>query len=197
MKYNHKLNIDINIDYNPDNMAKASVNLQDKKVYINSAYASVAEPMHELLHIALELINMKDHNLYTKIVTSVQTHPLYNDIALDYGELQGLDLDEEVFVTVFSNIFNNKVQSESSKKWSNVNDDVYDDLMKFTDEAFSDIFGKEIKDGLHKNLFDLFNESMLEGRFDTLFSESENILNEGLANMQNKMIELGMNKECK
>ena len=186
-----RFNINIDLIDDKDQNFKASLNSSENKIVVNTAYASAAEPMHELMHVILEAINFKENGLYSNIIGSIKYHPLYDDIAKDYPELTGKDLDEEVFVNVFTNLYNKKVQTDNSALWNNMNDDLFRKIDQFVDESFKDLLNES--NLLNKSLFDV-SEKLLSSKMNDAYVSLS--LYDGETEMYKKLKDIGLEEEC-
>jgi hypothetical protein len=85
--------------------------IQDGIVFINIDKASITAPLHEFTHLVLAGIKENSPEVYYNILSSIVTHPKYNEIANNsmYANKHGSDLDEEVFATILGEYFKNKV----------------------------------------------------------------------------------------
>lgn len=116
----------------------------NNEVYINTDKASTAEPLHEMAHLVLTALKFTDYNLYEVLTRSIQTHPTYNDIAKAYKELQGVDLDEEVFATIFGEFYRGVARNKKEVEWNINNKGLFDRIIANIKGFFERLFGVNI-----------------------------------------------------
>ncbi len=160
---------DTNRKYSQD---RAFLNGND--IVINTDLASTADPLHELSHVVLAGIKTTDPDLYDAMVSAVQSHPRYNDIASNYPELEGNDLHEEVFATVFGERYRNVLKEREQLAWESDHKGFFariiDNIKNFFKGLFninSPIFDKmEPEEVANLSLDDIigrFGDKMMEG----------------------------------
>lgn len=72
-------------------------------IYINTDYANLDAPVHEMMHLLLGELKFNDGNLYNEIVNTMTEIPNFNEIRNTlYSDLAMRDAMEEIFVTQVS-----------------------------------------------------------------------------------------------
>ena len=144
----------------------------NNEVYINTDKASTAEPLHEMAHLVLTALKFTDYNLYEVLTRSIQTHPTYNDIAKAYKELEGVDLDEEVFATIFGEFYRGVARNKKEVDWNISNKGLFDRIISSVKSFFERLFGVNIdvsdEDFIGMPLDEImvkFGDMMVNGRF--------------------------------
>ena len=122
--------------------------------FINIDKANITEPLHELLHMVLASMKYSDYDGYKKLVNTVSSHPLYNEVKSVYKEINS-DVLEEVFIRLFSDTVRHKIKIDGS----------------FTSEAFDNA----VKVGV-KEMFDLSNPLDDITSFDLMDKEVRDVL---------------------
>jgi hypothetical protein len=119
-------------------------------IYINSDIASTAEPLHEMGHLILGIMQSENPDLYRSMMSKLQGHVDYNLIAEDYPELEGDALNTEVFVTLFGEYSRSKDKGFFSK------------IINFVKGIFSRIFD-------NKGIFQMTDDDFANMSLDQLF----------------------------
>jgi hypothetical protein len=113
-KYNVPVTILHNNDLaqfkNPD-VYKSAAFSTPEGIYINIDKASIAEPLHEVLHLVLATMKASDPTTYYRLVNSVQYHPLFDEVSAAYDEINTEKL-EETFVQLLSRTFRHNIIKE-------------------------------------------------------------------------------------
>lgn len=81
------------------------------EVHINLQKASISDVVHEYTHLFLHTVKYDSPTLYQALISKVNSHPLYDQIAGVYSHLQGSDLQEEVFVTLLGEYMKGNMNS--------------------------------------------------------------------------------------
>lgn len=154
-KYNTPIKIIHNYnlaEFNNPNVYKSSAFATPDSIYINIDKASIAEPLHEVLHLVLATMKATDPDTYYKLVNSVQYHPLFDEVTKAYDEINTERL-EETFITLLSQTFRRNILKEGVYNESSFNramkQSISDlmDLSKSLDwEDSFDLLGKPIND---------------------------------------------------
>jgi hypothetical protein len=118
--------------------------VKDGEVFINTDKASISDVVHEYGHIFLHTLKYDNPELYSNIVASAKTHPLYDTIARRYSHLnQESDVNEEVFVTLLGEYMKGSLDSKSKEKMDS-NKEVVVEFSKYTKEKLDEVLsGKE------------------------------------------------------
>lgn len=149
------------------------------EMFINVDKASIAEPLHELSHIIMPGLKSKNPKAYNMIMDKIQDHPSYTDIAENYPELTGRDLDEEVFVTIFAEYFREKMLSEEKNNWlSEEFFELADNIPSVTSALFDNDIDSDSYDLMNMTLEDIMNDfgsAMITGRLKPLIQIAINL----------------------
>lgn len=149
------------------------------EMFINVDKASIAEPLHELSHIIMPGLKSKNPKAYNMIMDKIQDHPSYTDIAENYPELTGRDLDEEVFVTIFAEYFREKMLSEEKNNWlSEEFFELADNIPSVTSLLFDNDIDSDSYDLMNMTLEDIMNDfgsAMITGRLKPLIQIAINL----------------------
>lgn len=184
-----------------NNFSKARAFVIGNEIIINSDNSSIAEPLHELTHIVLQMIRKEDYDSYNNMITMVRSHPEYQNIAKSYPELSGSKLDEEVFATVFGEYYAGKLRSESQKKWNNKNKGWFSNIVQKIKQIFNKFFGiserlEDIPDQVFmsqslKSLMDKYGDNLIKGKYTSMIP----MYNEMLSQKVDKLISILYSKE--
>lgn len=148
------------------------------EIVINSDLASIAEPLHELTHIILPQLKNMDAPLYKELMNKVQSHPDYNAIANNYPELSGMELNEEVFCTVFGEHYAKKYRSNEGIEWNNDNKSWFFKTINAIKSFFKDLFG------LGNELDDYSEERLMKTSLEVLMNKyGDNLIKGDFVNL--------------
>lgn len=110
-KFNVKINLITNKDlksFNRSDIYNARAFTDGKEVYVNIDKASIAEPLHELLHLVMSTMKATDPDTYYSLVNSVQYHESFEKVAKSYEDIN-TELLEEAFIQLFSKTFRKNI----------------------------------------------------------------------------------------
>ena len=122
--------------------------------YINADKASIADPLHEYLHMVLGSMKYSNPEQYTKLVESIENHPLFAEVSEVYDEVN-LDRLEETFIRLFTDTVQHTINQQGV----------------FSEE----VFDNAVKEGI-VNMFDLQGDMENEFSYDLLDTEVREIL---------------------
>lgn len=165
--------------------------VKDGEIVLNSDLSSLAEPLHELTHVVLGEMKINNLNEYKTLINTVVAHPEYNKIARNYPELSGLDLNEEVFTTIFGEYYGGKIRNKESKAWNERNKSWFKRVVDKIKNFFGKLFGIDVdninlSDQLLMNMsleevMDRFGGNILSGKYtdyiDSYNSRYDSLLN--------------------
>lgn len=154
-----KYGVDVNLLHNSEiaefgnpELFNSAAFVQNGQIYINIDKASIAEPLHELLHLVLASMKANDSANYYRIINAVQYHPMFKQVSKQYSDINS-EVLEETFIKLFTKTFRKNVKREGV-----FNQDVFNRSIKQTvqdmldlsepldwEDTF-DIMGKPIKD---------------------------------------------------
>lgn len=153
-KYGVKVNLYDNseiAEFGDDTLFGASAFTKNGELYINIDKASIAEPLHELLHVILATMKASNPDTYYRLVNSVQYHPMFKEVVQNYDDIN-TELLEETFVQLFSKTFRKNIKKEGIFNQDIFNSGIkstIEELLELSDtldwENTFDIMGKPIK----------------------------------------------------
>ena len=169
----------------------------DGEIVLNSDLASLAEPLHELTHVILGEMKINNPGEYKSIINNVASHPDFDKIAKHYPELSGLDLNEEVFSTIFGEYYGSKVRSNESQDWNRKNKSWFNRVMDKIKSFFGKLFNIDVKNfDLNDNIFinmsinevmDNFGGKIMNNEYDNYINDYKDRFNENISNILNKL----------
>lgn len=126
----------------------------DGQYYVNIDNASIADPLHEFMHVILGSMKYSNQERYEDLVYSVRNHPMFEAVSKIYQEVT-LDQLEETFIKLFTETVRKRILVEGV----------------FTEEVFDEALKNAVTE-----MFDL--KDSLEGTssFELLDSQVRNIL---------------------
>jgi len=126
----------------------------DGEYYVNIDNASIADPLHEFMHVILGSMKYSNQEKYEELVYSVRNHPMFETVSKVYQEVT-LDQLEETFIKLFTETVRKRILVEGV----------------FTEEVFDEALKNAVTE-----MFDL--KDSLEGTssFELLDSQVRNIL---------------------
>ena len=133
------------------------------KIYINIDKASVAEPLHELLHLVLATMKANDNNTYYRLVNSVQYHDSFKVVSGSYEDTN-TELLEEAFIQLFTKTFRKNILKSGI----------------FNEEVFHEAIRKSVKD-----MLELENSLEWEDAYSLMKKPLRDILEEFGSNLIN------------
>lgn len=194
-KFNIKINFihdsELNNFQDVPEINKARAFVKNGEYYINIDKASIAEPLHELLHMVLASMKYSDFDNYMRLVESVENHPLYNDIIQNYEEINS-DVLEETFITLFTetvrkNILASGVFTEDSFEESvkNAITQMFDLGVSLNRNSTYELMDMNVKD----ILFD-FSSNLLENR-NEIYNTDNAVKMMALSSLYRKLLKDG------
>lgn len=148
--------------------------VKDGVIYINTDFATLAEPVHEMGHLVLQGLRLTENAYYSDLMAKVRTHPFYAKVAGFYPELSTTDLDEEVFVTILGEHYNSSKNNKKTENWEQTNPGFFSNLFSNIKKLFAKLFGISDHKFFKVNDFDLMNSS-----FNDILSNFSNKLTNG------------------
>lgn len=126
--YGVKVNIvttgDIVRDFKDEipNAGRINAFIYNGEVYVNVDKAMTSDPLHEFAHLVLGSVKSKNPDTYYNLVAQVETLADYSnrlDTYIQNGDKRArMDLNEEIFVTVFGEYFSNRINPWFNNKTS-------------------------------------------------------------------------------
>lgn len=154
-KYGVKVNLYDNseiAEFGDATLFNASAFTKNGELYINIDKASVAEPLHELLHVILATMKASNPDTYYRLVNSVQYHPMFKEVSSNYNEIN-TELLEETFIQLFSKTFRKNIKQEgifNQEVFNMAIKSTIEDMLELSQslnwESTFGIMGKSIKD---------------------------------------------------
>lgn len=148
--------------------------VNDDYIVINTDLASLAAPFHEMSHFAIEALYKTNRELYNELIQATKQHPLQKTIALNYPELSGRDLDEEVFTSILGYTYSEHISNNPISNWEKKHESL---LGRFLDQLRRllrrligkdidiDINDKELVQNRQKDVLIAFGEDLESGKF--------------------------------
>ena len=144
----------------------ASAFVYQGEVYINIDKASIADPLHEFLHLVLMTMKASNPDTYYKLISSIEGHKNYSMYEVMYsGEIQA-NKNEEIFAKILSETFRESIIKKGI----------------FNEDIFNEAFNNSIKDLLQLNKSLEFEDS-----FELLGTPLEQILTMFNSNILNNV----------
>lgn len=148
----------------------------DGTIVINTDFASLAEPIHELGHLAMLGLKSTNLELYRATIAKMKSHDLYDTIKTNYPELSDEEIGEETFLTVSSEHFNNRNPNIKDINFVDSNPNLFKRVFKaikdwvakfmgINDRSFFDLDPEDVMRLSFGNLFDRYNTAILNGSF--------------------------------
>ena len=108
------------------NAGRINAFIYNGEVYINVDRASTSDPLHEFAHLVLGSVKKNNSELYYGLVTQVESLPDYSDRLDKYiqnGDKRArMDLNEEIFVTMFGEYFSQRINPWFNNKAKDLNE---------------------------------------------------------------------------
>lgn len=130
------------------------------EVFINTDRASISDVVHEYGHLFLHSLKYDNPDLYNSIISSTTSHPMYDDIAKEYGHLtQQSDIDEEVFVTLLGEYMRGELSSKNNDKIE-ANKDTIIKFSEYTKDKLDALLGGKASSVKDISPMDILNMRM-------------------------------------
>lgn len=146
------------------NAGRINAFIYNGEVFINVDRAMTSDPLHEFAHLVLGSIKSKNSDAYYGLVSQVETLPDYSDRLDTYiqnGDKRArMDLNEEIFVTMFGEYFSNRINPWFNNKAANFNE-LGNQFRESTQKAFQigeDINSEKLGVLLNMSMDELMNE---------------------------------------
>lgn len=108
------------------NAGRTNAFIYNSEVFINVDRAMTSDPLHEFAHLVLGSIKSKNSDIYYKLVSQVESLPDYSDrldLYIQNGDKRArIDLNEEIFVTMFGEYFGGRMNSWFNNKAADLNE---------------------------------------------------------------------------
>lgn len=132
--------------------------------YINIDKASIADPLHEYLHMVLASMKYSNLEDYKKMVNSVKDHPLFKDVTDIYNETN-LDRLEETFIRLFTETVAHEINQEGIFSEESFNNSVKNGIKEMFNlqDDLSNEFSYELLDMEVRDILNNFSSSLIEG----------------------------------
>ncbi len=193
-KYNGVLNIINNgdvMDSENEGVRNANAFIDNGDVYINIDKANISSPLHEFTHIILAGLKFQEPKTYYHLLSLITTHPDFENIAglPIYSNKHGSDIKEEVFVTLMSEYFRNKIgQWNENKQFINTEDliqKIVNDLFKIETNKtdLHDLMATSLND-----IFEIFGSKLFNFDYSSIINTDYVKLNQKLATLKDRAI---------
>ncbi len=151
----------------------------DNVVVINTDFASLAEPIHELGHLIMDGLKKSSPQLFNAILDKVKTHDLFETIISKYPELDEEEAAVEAFLTVSAEHFNQSVGNTRKdyefvdnnpglfKRFFNAVKNWIARFIGTDDKDFFTLDGEDLMEMSFNELFDRYNTTVMSGKFTT------------------------------
>ena len=158
-----------NYDY-----TRAKAFIINGQVNINLNKASLSDVVHEYGHLFLHSLKYESLESYNALIQLSTNHERFNEIKDVYNKLEGDDLNEEVFVTLFGEAMKNNLGSDYDGK------ELMTNFADYTKEKLNTLLNKEVgtivdlspKEVMNLSLEDAINlmgDTIMKNRIDNLF----------------------------
>lgn len=173
----------------------ANAFINNGQVFINLDNAKIDSPLHEFTHLVLAQLRIDNPTEYYNWLKTTLNHPDFETIAKTYSDLTGSDLQEEVFVKVVSDLFNNIVSTkydpsymfETKEQLIDSINNLFDSEIP-TDTDILKLMKTPTNQILYQFLSKLFN-------FNNSIDSHKTLLSQRLSSAKYKWIKRGMIKE--
>lgn len=146
------------------NAGRINAFIYNSEVFINVDRAMTSDPLHEFAHLVLGSIKSKNSDAYYGLVSQVESLPDYSDRLDTYiqnGDKRArMDLNEEIFVTMFGEYFGNRINPWFDNKAADFNE-LGNQFRESTQKAFQigeDMSSEKIGVLLNMSMDELMNE---------------------------------------
>lgn len=192
-KYNGGLQIVEDSDLLNEDAAtrNAKAYIKDGVVYVNVDKADLTSPLHELTHVVMAGLKFENPDIYYHLVSLVDSHPLYKKLSEspEYANKRGSDLKEEVFATIMTEYFQNKL-----REW-NANSQIEGSIDAIK-QALNNIFQIKSEDLDLQSLMNTDLETVLynfgslltSSNFDSFTDVSNVVLNQRIATIKDQLL---------
>lgn len=196
--------------YNTDsrNLSNSRAFVIGNEIIINSDLASIAEPIHELTHMILPILKGENIVEYRQLISSIISHPDFDNIAKSYPNLSGDKLNEEVFCTIFGEYYAKTVRTQEGQNWNKENKSWFQKIIDKIKGLFKNIFGiqdiefDDLNDNVLMNMsidniMDQFGYNLLNGKYSKMVPIYYSSVDNKVEQLFSKMIaEQKILKEC-
>lgn len=203
-----ELNPDVQIDYkttrqlielsNATNFdyTQAKAFILNGRVNINLNKASMSDVVHEYGHLFLHTLKYESLEMYNNLVQLAKNNPKYDQIQNTYSHLQGDDLNEEVFVTLFGEAMQQKASSNYNGKELMLN------FADYTKTKLNTVLNKEVNSILElspqevanltlEDAINLVGDEVMKNRIDNIYDTPLASVNE-IAKLKDDLFKLGL-----
>ena len=178
----------------------ASAFVYNGDIYINTDFADIDAPIHELTHILLGSIRFKNPELYTSLVETVYKFPNFKSMLEQYPNKARLDVLEEIFVTETSKYLSG-LSGQLNLLDESVLYEIHYHIKRLLDSVLMGQYSvKSIEDSKlynmsFKQLANIVNSELIHG--DNLGSLDDAALHRMLGNKKSELIKNGdLREDC-
>lgn len=135
----------------------------DGQYYVNIDNASIADPLHEFMHVILGSMKYSDPEQYEDLVYSVRNHPMFEKVSKVYQETT-LDKLEETFIKLFTETVRKRILVEglfTTESFDNALKNAVTEMFDLKD-SLEDTSSFELLDTQLRNILVDFNSSLVQ-----------------------------------
>lgn len=177
----------------------------NNEIYVNLDTASMSEPIHELSHMILGSLKQKRFDMYNLILSKVYELPDYKVRADSFINMTRNDINEEIFVEIFSDYVTNKINRNNINSWFNKHEGLFDEVIyeskriidelvlphnSTTSESTTKLYNMNLND-----IMVTFNSTLKSGYFSELIDQNLANTSRKLKNLKSKLLEDNTLKE--
>lgn len=178
----------------------ASAFVYNGDIYINTDFADIDAPIHELTHILLGSIRFKNPELYTQLVEEAYKFPSFKLMTEQYPNKTRLDVLEEIFVSETAKYLSG-MSSQLNLLDEAVLYEIHYNIKRLLDSVLMGQYSvKSIEDSQlynmsFKQLADIVNSELIHG--DNLGSLDDASLHRMLSNKKSELMKNGdLREDC-
>lgn len=167
--------------------------VNDDYIVINTDLASLQAPFHEMQHFVIEALYKTNTALYNELIAATKEHPLQKKIALDYPELSGRELDEEIFTSILGMVYSDYIKDKQTYNWEKKHESLLGRFMDWLRELLRRLTRKNIDINIsnqemiwnkQKDVLIAFGEDMETGKFTEQVKENKTLNTKSINTIQ-------------
>lgn len=160
------------------------------EIFINYETASLIDPIHELMHLVLGVMKIKNPTEYLTLLNNSKKHPKFNEILETYKGNTKLDIYEEIFIDLFTETIKSKLNDFKLFDIPKLNSSIKSTLKSMFNlgKELDNISGIEL---LNKSTKDIINEYESELFLNPIQYYDSNLSNQSIkiTSIKRKMLE--------
>ena len=171
--------------------------IDNGKVYINGDKADISHELHEFTHLIFAAMKFSDdpkvRDSYYTLLSTIIDHPRYKDIAKNYKNKYGSDLQEEVLVNIMTTYFSNILEKWDGMKtlkdneWAVIKS--IENLLNVKLPHNVDL--QNLMASTIENICDEFDSDLFNFNFGSMIDSKYVVLNQKVATIKSRYIEDG------